>query len=945
MGLCVVCLSDKPITFSIEEERAQDTFVGNLKDTPQMKAKYTSDVLPQLKFTFKKSDRQYAYFSIAEDTGEIRTTQRIDRETVCPPSALACSMNLSVMITPHMYFSFVKVVINVLDINDHSPEFPEQNLRWSFPETASVGSKFSLPSADDLDAGLFGIQTYELISRSEKFSLDMVNNSDGSIDVKLVLNSAFDRETEESYLLKLVAKDGGTPVKSGALDIDITVTDSNDNNPKFDSQSYEAVISENAREKTKIVQVHATDLDTGRNGQVVYSLAPKTVQQYGEIFGINNQTGEIFVKGTIDYEQTKLYHLSVRASDLGTGTLPAYCKVIVKVTDVNDHSPDIVVNTLTDSAEAKVIENAETGTFVAHIRVNDPDNGINGEFECSIENALFRLIQMSETEYQIVTAVVFDREAVDLYEVSIMCEDRGSPKQTSSSIIAVRIVDANDHSPEVLVKNYFVKIAENNSIGQFVICVNATDTDIGKNARLLYKIRDAGGSSGNMLTINASSGIVTTRRVFDYEKRQSYEYTITISDRAESPRSVTAMLNLTVTDINDESPRFHKSRYRFDISENQAPSSQVGTVTATDRDDPPYNKVVFALDPRSTNGSFSINPITGNIVTTTVLDREQCATYYLKVTAMNEGYPRIRSSVIVTVRVIDENDNVPIVLFPNSNNNTVQIPNTVSVGQVISRIIASDPDGDRNGILNYLIANGNEKGLFELDPETGAVSVAKDIASFLGSYEHRTCRLVIQVKDHGEPPLSSIADLSIIVNRSAVLVSSSPSSESIGSSHATSNSSANFMILIGVISGAILLIIAITIAILVVKCRQRKLRKRQQYNSHSAATELNNIPLDDNANNSMEKTPGNSGHNQPMDDGGDLKKQVIKKEVTFNFDVDDAYVDKIPPTWPLQPDMDNTQVGAIFVIYYLSFHCFSSISFHFLFQFNIVSLSNCQSSH
>ena len=913
MYLCVVCLSDKPVVFTIEEERDEDTFIGNLKDTAEMKAKYTPDVLPQLKFSFQKSDRQYAYFSIAEDTGEIRTTQRIDRETVCLPSAAACSMNLSVMITPHEYFSFIKVVIHVLDINDHSPEFPEQNLRWSFPETAGVGSKFSLPSADDLDAGQYGVQTYELISRSEKFSLDVINNTDGSIDVKLVLRSALDRETEESYLLKLVAKDGGTPVKSGALVIDITVTDSNDNNPKFDSRSYEAVIHENARVKTKIVQVHATDPDTGRNGQVFYSLAPQTMSQYGEIFSIDNQTGEIYVKGTIDYEQTKFYHLSVRASDLGIGTLPAFCKVIVEVTDVNDHPPDIVVNTLTDSAEAKVIENAETGTFVAHIQVNDPDSGINGEFVCSIENELFRLHQMSETEYKIVTAVVFDREAGDLYEVSIACSDRGPIKQTSSRVIAVRIIDDNDHAPQLPVTSYFVTLAENNSVGQFVVHVTGVDADIGANARLSYEIHDAGGSSGNMLMINASSGVVTAHKVFDFEKQRHYEYIITVSDGADTPMSVTAMLNLTITDVNDESPRFHKSRYFFNILENQPPSTQVGMVKATDNDEAPYNKVIFALDPRSTNGSFSINPYTGNIITTSVLDREYRETYYLKVTAMNEGYPRVRSSVIATVRIIDENDNVPIVLFPNANNNTVQIANTVTVGQVISRIIATDPDGETNGMLSYVIANGNENNLFQLDPETGAVAVANDIAAFLGSYDHRACRLVIVVKDHGEPPLSMITDLNIVVNKSAVVVDARPPGvspkEAVGDSRSDNSSNANFMILIGVITGAIFLIVAITIAILVIKCRQRNLHKRQRYNSSSAATELNNIPLDGNANSSLEKPAGNSGHNLPVDDDVELKKQVIKKEVTFNFEVDDAYVDKIPPTWPLQPDMDNTQVG------------------------------------
>ena len=913
VSLCVLCMSDKPITFTIEEEQDGDALIGNLKETTEMRAKYSLEVLHQLRFSFLKSDQQYAYFSIAEETGEIRTRQRIDRETVCVPSAAVCSMNLTVMIKPDIYFSFVKVVVHVRDINDHSPQFPQPNLRWSFAETASIGSKFSLPSADDLDAGQNGIQTYELISRSDKFRLDVTNNSDGSINVNLVLRSALDRETEESYLLKLVAKDGGTPVKSGALIIDITVTDSNDNSPTFDVNSYEAVIHENARVRTTVVQVHATDPDTGQNGQVTYSLAPQTMAQFGGIFGIENQTGEVYVKGTIDYEQTKLYQLSIKASD---GTLSAFCKVIIRVTDVNDHTPDIVVDTLTGSGEAHVAENADIATFVAHIAVDDQDTGVNGEIECSIDDALFRLLEMSEGVYKLVTAVVFDREAVDLYEVTIFCLDHGSPKETSSSVIIVRIIDDNDHSPQLNVTSYFMKFAENNTLGQFVIQVNATDSDIGANGRLLYRIDDAEGSSGTMLAIGASSGVVTARKVFDYEKKRHYEYIITVSDMADTPKSVTAMLNLTVTDVNDELPEFNKSRYNFNITENRPPRTQVGTVTATDGDDTPFNKVLFALDPRSTNGSFSINPYTGSIFTTSVLDREHCATYYLKVTAMNEGYSTVRSSVIATVHILDVNDNAPVVLFPSRHNNTVEIADTASVGSVITRISATDPDAHSNGMLSYTITNGNENNLFKLDPQTGAVTIANDIGAFLGSRDHRACRLVIVVKDHGQPPLSVITDLNIVINKSTMLLGGVKPS---GSSQNDNGGSSNFMILIGVVCGAICLIIAITIAILVIKFRQRKQRKNRQYNSHLAATELNNIPLES-TNNSLEKTMESSGNDRSLDADSELKKQIIKKEVTFNFDVDGAHVDRIPVTWPLQPDRGDVQVRSVF------FHCFFVIN-------------------
>jgi len=190
-----------------------------------------------------------------------------------------------------------------------------------------------------------------------------------------------DRETQDLFRFHLVAYDGGSPPRSGSADLTIVVLDANDNSPVFDQTTYEVTIPEDVAPGTTVIRVRAEDLDIGQNGFIHYFLSPGTQAQHGHSFSVGNYSGDVIVVGEVDYETYPSYTLVVNAVDLGPNPVSSETVVVVRVEDVNDNPPSIVINTLSASRStaAAVSEDAPVGTFLAHVVVSDPDSGHNGK--------------------------------------------------------------------------------------------------------------------------------------------------------------------------------------------------------------------------------------------------------------------------------------------------------------------------------------------------------------------------------------------------------------------------------------------------------------------------------------------------------------------------------------------------------------------------------------
>jgi len=368
--------------------------------------------------------------SIDERSGIVRTRARLDRDTLCASASGAdtCQVRLDVVVQPMSHFRIVTVAVDLVDINDNSPQFDVDFLSHDLTESSLPNVSVVLPGPLDADAGVNGVQRYRLdyvdegtaAVGKEDFMLRATRKLDGSTELKLVLVKRLDREARDEYHLRVVAIDGGDPPRSGSVDVMIRVLDANDNIPIFDRAVYEATVAENCPLRTTVATVKAVDHDAGPNAVLTYYLSAATAANYGRTFAVDNVTGDVYVTGRVDYESTPVYRLLVSARDSGPEAVSADAAVIVRVSDVNDNVPRIFINTLlaSDTDVATVPEDAQPETFVAHVLVADPDSGDNGRVSCLLNapRNYFRLKPMYGAEYQVVTfGEPLDRETTDRY--------------------------------------------------------------------------------------------------------------------------------------------------------------------------------------------------------------------------------------------------------------------------------------------------------------------------------------------------------------------------------------------------------------------------------------------------------------------------------------------------------------------------------------------------
>ncbi|ESO02155.1 hypothetical protein HELRODRAFT_188599 [Helobdella robusta] len=790
------------------------TFVGDVKEASDLSSTLSPEEISRLHFHIKHA---HGLFVIGKQDGKILTNQVLDRETKCAETTDTCELSFEVIAKSSQHHKSYNVIVKLLDINDHAPQFAKDQFTLNITETAVEGSKFSLPNAEDGDVGSNGLHTYSISSESNLFQLVIVEQFDEK-QIKLKLVGKLDREKQEAYSLIVTAADNGQPPLSGSMTVNINVLDANDNSPKFTEPTYSIQVPENIAVSSRLLTIKAVDPDTGINGQVVYSFPDRINKMYGNLFEINSNTGEIFTKGELDYEKNKNYVLTVQADDAGVGSLPNFTLVTVNVTDINDNYPVVVVSALTDTGTPSIEENQKLGTFVAHITVSDADSGVNGETNCHMESDHFKMVMQPEGDYLILSSVKFDREAKSSYRIILICKDKGTPPLESQKEIQIDIVDQNDNAPVLPNSdNIDVYVYENNPLNFIITKINASDVDAGRNAALHYSIEAIPKSETNVLSIDPLNGKISSKIMFDYEKETEYKFLITVSDRGTPSFSATATLNLHVLDINDEAPKFDKPSYYLSVQENNPIGSLAGSVLATDADaSPSFNKILYKIV--SNDDAFEINEQTGEIKNLKRLDTEEQSQYKFQVVASNSGIPVVESKVNVTVYVDDVNDNAPVFIFPSTEaESVVQVPSDAKPGTLIIRLVATDADKGANAELVFTISNGNVDNSFVIDPTTGVITVAKPLKS--ADKQDQAHRLVISVSDLGNPPLMSVADLTIIVN-------SSLNAKDDASLALTGRlSEKHIILLVAIIVAVFLMLICV---ILVVICLSRRLKKRKR---------------------------------------------------------------------------------------------------------------------
>ncbi len=747
------------LRYNLDEETYPGTVVGDVRLDSRLAEQYPYIIFQSLEFSIL--DQTVELFRIGRYSGLLQTNVTVDREAIpqCIQKRL-CTVTLDVAIQPVAYFQVIRIEVEIQDLNDHAPVFPERELTHPLLESADVGSSFLLPTASDLDSPALGVLGYDMERPSNAFGLKVEENLDGEFTVRITLRARLDREKVNGYQLIVTAYDGGIPSRTGNVTVWIPVEDSNDHTPVFTRDSYSVSVPEDVEPGSSILRVSAADGDIGENGQVVYGMSSYSRLLYGQLVSVDNSTGDIVVLQELDREHIDMINVIVTAWDLGPGSVSSDASVSIHLEDVNDNAPIITITTLLDHAPGRtsVPEDAAKGTFVAYATVYDLDLGDNGTFSCTLSDLSFRLDPLSDSEFQIITARFLDREAVSQFNLDMVCRDRGSPPRVSLSQLTVDIEDVNDHSPIFSDRTYLATVQENPAPNIWITQVTARDRDTGPNGEIRYSLDQ---SSTDMFAIGPISGVIQTKAPLDRESQEQYRFQVVARDHGIPPSSDTAQVVVTVTDANDERPEFLRSGYTFYVTENNPVGAKVGTVRAVDRDGPPYNRVLYTVM-RSTfarPSPFFLSARAGRLIATSRLDRESQSAYEFVIRALDADSPLLYATATVTVYVVDENDNSPVFEFPSPANNTVVIPRNVPAGFQIAKVQATDLDDGRNARLSYSITGGNGLGGFTLQQDSGVLTVTRPLPA--SQYT-----LQLRAVDHGSPALSQAAQLTVLVNAS-----------------------------------------------------------------------------------------------------------------------------------------------------------------------------------
>lgn len=517
----------------------------------------------------------------------------------------------------------------------------------------------------------------------------------------------------------------------------------------------------------------ANDSDMGPNGEIEYTLH-QAVDPVPKLLRIDRSTGIIYVKGPLDREEISSLSFYVVARDKGPQPKSSKTFVTIEVTDQNDNAPAVEIRGIGlvthSEGVANISEDMPVGTAVALVQVSDKDEGENAVVTCVVAGDVpFQLRPASDSssdnkrKYFLQTTTPLDYERVRDYRVEIVAVDSGNPALSSTNSLKVQVNDVNDNSPIFSPTLFEVEFAEENQPGEKVLDVTASDADSGTNAELLYNIV-ADSSIKGLFEIDPNTGEVRARSPLDREHKERYEFRVTAADKGSTVHKGTATVVIKVLDRNDNDPKFMLSGYSFSVLENMPPLSPVGMVTVLDLDKGENAHVQLSVEPDV--GKFVVQNGTGTILSSISFDREKESTYTFRLKATDGGEPPRSSYVGVTINVLDENDNDPVITKP-SNSSYRRLSPLASPDSHVEIVEAEDLDSGPNAELMFSIAGGNPYHLFRISPSSGEITLAKEMTPKHGGLH----RLVVRVSDKGKPARHATALVHIYVNETISNVS------------------------------------------------------------------------------------------------------------------------------------------------------------------------------
>uniref|UniRef100_A0A8C1WJD8 FAT atypical cadherin 2 n=1 Tax=Cyprinus carpio TaxID=7962 RepID=A0A8C1WJD8_CYPCA len=655
-----------------------------------------------------KDDLQYKilsgnegrYFSINESSGLISFSN------VCKRN-LDPFYNLTVAVSDGVFQKTAPVNIDMTNSNKYSPYFSQNIYEADLAENAEVGTRVIRLAAIDPDDGPYGSVDYTIINKlaDEKFSI----NEDGQI----VTSQSLDREnpSQRVIAIKVMAKDGGGRV--GFCTVKIILTDENDNAPQFKASEYQVSIQSTVNKGSPVIQIMAYDADEGKNADVTYTVE-EAEEVTEDIIEVNPFTGVVSVKESLVGLEDKIFSFKVKARDGGIPFYNSSVPVQVKVVPPEVTLPQFTEPLYSFSASEDLPIGYEIGTVKADADMPLIYSLVNGNTIDSNKEHVFAVDKDSGT---LVMQKNIDHEKTKVYKIDVIAQGSHNGTDVASLVsVHIEVQDVNDNQPMFEADPYEAFLAENLPPGTTVIQVTANDADTNVNGEVSYTLEPDSDDIGNMFTIDSQTGWITTLKRADSETKQLYRLYVVATDHGNAVKlSSSALVEVTITDENDNPPQFTEELYQGSILENSRPGETIVTLTTADKDVSAENRqIVCYITDGDPLGQFSVTAAgeEWTVISKSPLDREDKDKYTLKIIA-TDG--RFQTSANVEVHVLDLNDNSPLceqLLY------TETVMENSPSGLFILKISASDPDIGTNGQVSFTL-HGPNADKFHLDSRTG----------------------------------------------------------------------------------------------------------------------------------------------------------------------------------------------------------------------------------
>lgn len=720
--------------------------------TPVLQVMATdNDLGDNAKITYYLADTE-RQFTVDPETGVISTTEPLEcPQQNCPQTIKLCPKSCVFTVFARDHGSprqdgRTYVTVNLVDANDHDPVikfryFPFNAMFATVDENAGNGSVVAAVSVVDLDEGLNGETTVQIVSGNElnHFRLDYTP----SFDIVRV-NGVLDREEISKYNLTVVATDKGTPPRTATAFLIIHVNDVNDHEPVFEKSEYSAILSELAPSGTYVAGIMATDEDTGVNAQIYYAFVSGNEHQW---FTINSDTGLITTQDILDREVQGTVELNISARDGGPNPKWAHTQLKVTILDENDEAPTFSQTNINVSLS----ENAPPGTLIAMLTASDHDQGTNGSVAYSLhpitQQRYDNILLLDSLTGQLTTRKKLDREEISNYEIYVIAKDQGLPPQSSTATVNLNVVDVNDNSPEFYPQHYFYAVPENTKPGSSLLKVTAIDKDEGENAMITYNLESGG---DDLFSIDDWTGVVTLRGDLKLWTKPIHRLKISATDHGDKRAAEDASIEIIKERDREELFFDHYGGYEFKIVEDDGTEwkrRDVGQVRVRSNDDVTYS-IIYG-DP---DHNFDIDEHTGKITTANRIDREQTLVYSLTITAcLGLAYGK----TLVNIVILDLNDNKPVFV---RDKDEVKLAENAAVGQEVYVTRARDLDAGINSRVTYNL-NYNPDDQFRIFEASGVIYLNKPIRVEPGI----SLNVEVTARDGGEPPLFSKQLLQVMI--------------------------------------------------------------------------------------------------------------------------------------------------------------------------------------